>query len=438
MMRSTVPRVQALNCPRCNAPLPAPGPGVLALRCEYCGNEVAIKHTVHVPSPQPLPQPRRPIQQRPIPRPAPRRRNVLIALSITVAVMGLMASGAVYSLLRARSGSGPGGGGHVPFGEHMQWQDGKAPMIADLNGDGVEDVVGFYRVLDGGEATTRLGAFSGATWNRLWHTDPLGDAHQLALGSAGNAILVGDDRGLVRIFDRSSGVQLHSVQLSDRARRICGGDEGHAWIEVADEAHVLIDVATGGSRPSPPPAGCAPRETGSDCSSWELSDQPARAECMSSELRKRLAVPGMTVSYALRQGDHVVGLGYKEKGTSISMIAGLEPPRGKGEKQPLWVRTVNPDSRATSTTSTPQVADIADGMLFVTYLASDKQRMNRLAAIDAATGNTVWDVPVPRSEHGSGPSLMAISSSRIYLPHWTWLDVFEVATGQHLATVGRW
>jgi outer membrane protein assembly factor BamB len=413
---------------------------VLALRCEYCGNEVAIKHTVHVPSPQPLPQPRRPIQQRPIPRPAPRRRNVLIALSMTVAVMGLMASGAVYSLLRAKSGSGPGGGGHVPFGEHMQWQDGKAPMTADVDGDGVEDVIGLYRVLDGGQTNTHLGAFSGKSWDRLWSSAPLGDAHTLTLGSAGDAILIGDDRGLLRVLDRSRGVLRHSLQLSDRAKRICApaDDSPHAWIEVADESHVLVSLVTGRSEPAPAPWGCAPRETGSDCSSWELSDQPARAECMSHELRERLAVPGMTVSYALRQGDHVVGLGYKQKGTSISMIAGLEPPRGKGEKQPLWVRTVNPDSRATSTTSTPQVADIADGTLFVTYLASDKQRMNRLAAIDAATGKTVWDVPVPRSEHGSGPSLLVITSSRVYVPHWTWLDVFDVATGKHLATIGRW
>jgi hypothetical protein len=441
-MRFTVPKVHALDCPRCNAPLPAPVPGVLAMRCEYCGHEVAIKHTVHVPSPQPPP---RPMPPGPLPQRLPgrsRRRNWHVALSMVLSVAGLMAAGVVFGVVKMHGGSGPGGGGHVPFGEHMQWQSSDAPMTADVDGDGVEDVIGLYRVLDGGETKTHMGAFSGKSWDRLWRTEALGDAHRLTLGSAGNAILVGDDRGLMRILDRSSGAMRHSLQLSDRAERICApaGDPGHAWIEVADDTHVLVDLASGQAQPAPPPEGCAARESSSDCSTWELDDKPARAECVPRELRDRLKVPGMNISYALREGDRVIALGTKEKGTPISMIAGLEPPRGRKEKSadPLWVRTVNPDSRASSTTSAPQVADIADGVLFVTYSASGTTRTVRLAAIDAATGTTRWDVVVPRSESGSGPDLMVITSSRVYLPHWTWLDVFDVATGKVLATIGRW
>jgi hypothetical protein len=338
--------------------------------------------------------------------------------------------------------SGPGGGGTVPFGEHMQWQSTVAPMTADVDGDGVEDVIGLYRVVNSVESTTHMGAFSGRSWDRLWGTEALASAHSLTLGRAGRAILVGDDRGLVRIFSLSSGAVQHSVQLSDRAERICApaGDTRHAWIEVADDAHVLVDLATGQARPASPPEGCAPRESSSDCTSWELDDKPARAECLPRELRERLKVPGMSISYALREGDHVVAMGNKEKGTPISMIAGVEPPRGRKAKSagPLWVRTVNPDGLATSTTSPPRVADIADGVLFVTYSASDTKRRTRIAAIDVATGKTRWDVLVPRSESASPPDLMVITSSRLYLPHWTWLDVFEVATGKVLATVGRW
>jgi hypothetical protein len=33
---------------------------------------------------------------------------------------------------------------------------------------------------------------------------------------------------------------------------------------------------------------------------------------------------------------------------------------------------------------------------------------------------------------------MRVTKTRVYLPHWTWLDIFNIKTGQEVATVGIW
>ena len=43
-----------------------------------------------------------------------------------------------------------------------------------------------------------------------------------------------------------------------------------------------------------------------------------------------------------------------------------------------------------------------------------------------------------RSEDGSGPIWILPSSARLYVPHWTWLDVFDARNGAALGTVGMW
>ena len=83
----------------------------------------------------------------------------------------------------------------------------------------------------------------------------------------------------------------------------------------------------------------------------------------------------------------------------------------------------------------PQLADIADGTLYLVFASTPGPQ---LAAIDAATGTTRWQVPIPRADTGSAAGAMTISEQRIYLPHFTWLDIFDRASGKHLATIGRW
>lgn len=49
----------------------------------------------------------------------------------------------------------------------------------------------------------------------------------------------------------------------------------------------------------------------------------------------------------------------------------------------------------------------------------------------------VWDQPVPRSGTGSVDGL-AVSDRQIFAAHWTYLDVFDLGTGQHRYTIGVW
>jgi len=87
----------------------------------------------------------------------------------------------------------------------------------------------------------------------------------------------------------------------------------------------------------------------------------------------------------------------------------------------------------------PEVVELADLLgARVVFMYELKGDGARLAALDARTGSAEWDVPIPRSDDGSEASTFRMTQVRVYLPHWTWLDVFDVTTGKHLGTIGMW
>ncbi len=81
--------------------------------------------------------------------------------------------------------------------------------------------------------------------------------------------------------------------------------------------------------------------------------------------------------------------------------------------------------------------DLAGGRLISEYVANEKNA-GRLLALDARTGSELWDVAVPNTDSVAEADEIAISSTRVYLPHWTWLEMFDAGTGAHLATLGAW
>ena len=85
--------------------------------------------------------------------------------------------------------------------------------------------------------------------------------------------------------------------------------------------------------------------------------------------------------------------------------------------------------------SVPRIFDVLGGVAYVQY---ELDKGAHLVALDTKTGATLWDVLVPRTNEGSIADRMSISEKRIYLPHWTWLDVFERDRGKLVGTIGRW
>jgi hypothetical protein len=373
-----------------------------------------------------------------VPGPAGGRSSLRAFLVVFFAVDALIAVVVVVAVIAARgggsgsfvhSGKGPGSGGVVPFGEHLQWHSsGQNLAPASVDDDGVEDVVGVYRLLDMSSSTQTLyvGAFSGATFERLWKSGPYGTLEHGVLGThvavAGRRALVTDGHSVAHVLDVATGRELSAVKLTDQARGMCSpqGSRAEVFVQVADGANVLVNLETGqATRPLVPPPGCAAAAS-HEC-------RALHAACVELD---PMPMGGMLPTAAIQQGGIAVALGMKTPGTPVPMVMGYEP----GTKTVRWSQAIVPEATMPSM-GAPM--DLLAGKL-VTGAAEGALQPWHLVAFDAATGARQWSVVVPRSDEGSGPETVVLTQARVYVPHWTWLDVFDARDGKHLGTIGIW
>jgi outer membrane protein assembly factor BamB len=301
----------------------------------------------------------------------------------------------------------------------MQWSGGFQPSVfpARIDDDAVEDFVGLYDVFGGGP---RVGGFDGRTLQRRWASAPLGTADEgtssTHVGVAGGRVLVTDRRAQAHVLDLRTGQEVAVVKLSDRAEQVCARPDGaEFWIGVADGHNVTVSVSTAQVAPTTKPAPCPESFPDQVCAY-------ARAPCRASTAD----APGAKGRWTLGTGKGAVTLGNRSPGTAVPMAFAAG---GKGWLRPLLDDPALMDSGGTS-------ADLAGGLFVAAYSALSHGY--RLMALDAATGERRWDVAIPCGGEGNGPRGITATETRVYVPHWTWLDVFELSTGKHVGTVGRW
>ena len=323
------------------------------------------------------------------------------------------------------SGDGPGSGGVVPANERLQWGFGSGPSVfpVQIDDDGVEDFVGLYRVFDGGH-TLYVGGFDGATLARKWASEPLGTLSEGLTSThaalVGSRVLVTDFRSRGHVIDVATGREVATIKLSDRARRLCpipGSQE--VWVEVEDGKHVAVDLTSARATPSATrPPSCIADFVHPTCGF-------ARAPCAPSTGD----APGTRGIWTFGPDGGLVTLGVKMPGTptSVAFAAG-----GKG-----WVATTAADPAIEMANPFDGLgADLAGGLFVAAHALVEKGA--RLVALDVKTGERRWDVPIPRSASGSPPRGLTATETRVYVPHWTWLDIFELKTGRVMGTVGMW
>lgn len=430
-------QLTAATCARCGAPLRL-DPSTPKQVCTFCGNEHLFEPTRTPPPPfQPrpfAPQPFSPPAPVVVPPAAPTFVGVAFALSVVLAIVGAVVA-VVVGQGSGNSSALPGGGGVVPAGEHLQWSANGASVVpARIDGDSVEDFVGRYVILDLGGQTTQtlfVGGFSGATFARVWKAGPYGTLQEGLMGThlavAGDRVAVTDFRSTLHVLDVATGKELRSVRLSDRAQSVCAPADGRkqVWVEVVDRNHQIIDLDSGKAEAAARPAWC--RSGGSlfhGCAG-------ARASC-SEETKSAPKQPGFGADLVFTDGSTAVATGHKEPGTRTPMVIGFDTT----SKTVAW-STMVPADPASFGGLENSAGDLVAGRFFTTYGLND-QKGSRLVSLDAKSGARRWDVAVPRSESGSGVAGLTATSTRVYVPHWTWLDVFDAASGKHLGTVGVW
>jgi hypothetical protein len=418
-----MPKVQSPACAGCGAPL-GPWEQNGHVRCAFCGRDNFIQQQQQMAPPRPPGAPNA-------------AAGAVIALAVggvvltagigvAVSVFSSVTSGTSFSI---GDGSGPGAGGVVPAGEHMQWGGGRNTVLpVAIDDDGVEDFVGMYRLFDGSEQRMAIGGFDGKTLERKWKSAELGTLSQngytMRMGLAGRRVVVTDSRYTAHVIEVATGKEVGAVQLSDQPRNMCSEGTGgsRVWIEVADKRNVLVDVSTAKATVTPARPSFCPKAEGDACES-------ASVPCLDEDAAPK--TEGLSVRTVLIDGDLGVAVGHKTPGTPVPTLQGFDAKT----KTARWSATIAPDALAMSTGMDTPV-DLMGGRIYTVY--GQVSKGYHLVAFDARTGARTWDVLIPRSESGSDPDQIVVTPKRIYVPHWTWLDVFETAQGKHVGTVGMW
>ncbi len=403
---------RSFKCPECGAGLEVER-GARTTTCSYCGSTSQVRkkrrrgrttsgHPAGKPSGSPL--------------------SCLLS-----AVIGLLITGVLVTTLLIGQGddsTGPAAGvSKLVQRADYGWQGLGAAILVDLNGDGVNDVVGRIRYVSNPDSI-HAAAFDGRTGEQLWKGPSLGtysDTYQGELALSGEHLVFADPKGRLAGLSSTDGSQLWQVGLGEKPKRLCADEPGRVIVDTVDGRRQLVTLQDGGLLVSTA-TGCPP--LWSDHLHGGGPPDVRLSEPRGSQ-RKRM-IQGMQVEDLLeRPADGVrVGLGHKQPGTRIPMV---------GREEPAWSALVPAVDPLTVQEGAPEMATLSADRLVVVYRLSDRTPM--ITAFHLEDGRRLWHVPVPE---GSPDVLEAIvaDEARVFLSIWQRLEVFDAATGEHLYRIG--
>jgi len=304
-----------------------------------------------------------------------------------------------------------------------------------IDQDEVEDFIGWTQEGSQGPYVT---AFRGSDLKKLWQSGPYGNANgglqHYHLVGAGKRVLAVDETGACRVLDLATGRELFALKATGKVESVCTAPDapGSVWMEVADKKNLLVDIGQGTARSSPRPAWCPP-DKGFDCTRREASG----ARCADADDLKLKELAGELLLE--RDGVRVL-LGYKSPGTQWPMIAGFEsappsprnaPVQTRGLK-PKWQRFLGSGDPSSPGKPSQWAADLYNAKAYVAY--EHKPDYWRLACLDAATGQPAWESEIPRVP--SDPNSVRVTATRVYVPQWRHVFVFDSRTGKYEGMIG--
>ncbi len=306
------------------------------------------------------------------------------------------------------------------------------PVLTQVNGDGVEDLIGRYTTYDYVNSKSRLfvGAFDGATFELLWSVGPIGDVGaetSVHYAVAGRNVFIADSRANLRVYDVATGTERKSEKLSDRVEHIFAapGPSGDAWLKMSDKKDVSYDGRTASLKPAKEPAWMPvklPFPDNFDCE-MHFRNPSLKARC--TPKRAVPTVPGFDTQNGLVEGDDGVAFGTKSPGTRTPMLAGFDPKT----KKPRWSVPVAADTLGLAE-GPPKVGDLVGGRVMVSYETVKGDA--HVAAFDAKSGNRLWDVGMPKTTVDA----MTVTASRVYVPESRVIHIYDAALGRALGTIG--
>jgi outer membrane protein assembly factor BamB len=443
-----------VKCPNCAAVLRVSA-DAMTVDCEYCHTQSQVQRRtrmlqlpVKMLPPPPPPRPGAPSGPPPrSPMRAARQvvRRSMIVVTTVAGLLPFVGFGAVFLAMRghfeqaadvvrealrpaARTVGAIGGGGAVAAGDRddgSSWVGISAPIFTDVDDDEVADLLGRIRYVQDGDRV-HLVAVSGATGKRLWQSPTIGtygDTIQSRTSVLGDVVLFANSTGALSAFERASGKTRFTASLPDRAERFCRRGEGAVVVEAADGTWHQLALADGAARKVRKEARCE----------RVVHDERESVDPALAVTRpRRWSQAGMRVERVLRRGrGPAVATGWRSRGTSVPMVAGLDA-RGRV----TWKAEV-PDGRPLEASQgSGGLWTVTGQLLCGTYQRTGRVSSTHVTCFALDDGKRAWDLVLPPSASTPLTSLVS-SGERLYLSGWGLLLGIDGATGQWMSGVGR-
>ncbi|MCY1011713.1 PQQ-binding-like beta-propeller repeat protein [Nannocystis pusilla] len=285
-------------------------------------------------------------------------------------------------------------------GAYRQWMGGP-PILGDLNGDGVEEVVGWF-------ADEGVVAFDGHSYEPLWRRPDrrieVHDARRLGV-FAGGAVVLAQPRA-VEILDPANGTTRTALALTDEVDWLCAeGDK--VGVYQRDKVRFVLDAATGQRDDAATPPTCPDMETRP-----VLCDTATHARCEGDFNTKKARLTDLVT------GDSV-GVEIKDPGTPEVTLVGYD-----GAGQQTWRVLFDSEGHRI------EALDLVGGTLLI--------RQTYITAVDARTGAVLWTSTCG----GSSGDAMVGTATRVYYEcdgpkTAVALRIVDRATGAVLKDLGR-
>ena len=263
------------------------------------------------------------------------------------------------------------------------------PAVADVDGDGVDDLIALYMHKDDPRIQIHVGAFSGKDLTKLWSHGPIGerekDVRDMGVSVARGKVVLQEPFGHVRVLEAKSGEEVAEFQLDEVPSwaRMCApvGDE----TEVNIDQQLLIDLDTLQSRPAGRRSGERCFRSGKQSRKYAGdSTEGAKTHAMAEE--KRNVLYRWTDEYGVR-------LEPPQAGAPEPTLVGYDPASNEERwRMPLATATTEMESWRDEE---PDHLDIIGDKVVVVYVPEEGFFPSaRVVAIDADIGRVRFDVPI--------------------------------------------
>lgn len=415
-----------IKCPACHAPIQVDLTQP-AFTCNYCG--VQSRNEFYRPPPAPSVVPVNPESSSG--HTIPGKVVLLLFLFIVAAIGGTCL---ILYYITAPINTLEVGDQADHEDTRWYWRSGQ-PIIADVNQDGTEDIIGRIK----GENTLFLVAISGSDFSVLWKAENLSEEAQPY--AAGGQVFVAQSN-LLTAYQQSSGAPSWQVRLPDKVTSVFATREllrvftldknwhtfhlsngqgvANPQLSVApeiaetDRERACLRPATAGLQENIWP-GLAPRQSFCDLTKETNHLRPTGLPCHGPS--GEAAEIGCTDPFGL-------AVATQTQGTPVPHLVGYE--RQSGQKR--WSRPLI--QGLAELTNEPKAAIRGDHAVLVFQTGSSTEIS--VEALSVNSGQTLWRTSI--ADHGV--TGVRLGAQRAYVADSMRLHVFDLGRGTLLATLG--